>query len=102
MPPSIAESQELVLSSSGELKQSKSNELNWSSLCAIALCGAMALQGSPTCWVAVHRMHHQYTDRPGDPHSPRDGKRWAHMGWILRGALHNETDRSQGAASAKR
>lgn len=34
---------------------------------------------------------HQYTDRPGDPHSPRDGKWWAHIGWILRGALHNET-----------
>jgi stearoyl-CoA desaturase (delta-9 desaturase) len=58
---------------------------------AMALCGAMALQGSPTYWVAVHRMHHQYTDKPGDPHSPRDGKWWSHMGWILRGALHNET-----------
>src|SRR5580692_9402532 len=58
---------------------------------AMALCGAMALQGSPTYWVAVHRMHHQFTDRPGDPHSPRDGKWWAHAGWILRGALHNET-----------
>jgi stearoyl-CoA desaturase (delta-9 desaturase) len=22
-------------------------------------------------WVAVHRKHHAYTDRPGDPHSPR-------------------------------
>lgn len=58
---------------------------------AMALCGAMALQGSPTYWVAVHRMHHQYTDRAGDPHSPRDGKWWSHMGWIMRGALHNET-----------
>jgi stearoyl-CoA desaturase (delta-9 desaturase) len=58
---------------------------------AMALCGAMALQGSPTYWVAVHRMHHQYTDKPGDPHSPRDGKWWSHMGWILRGSLHNET-----------
>jgi fatty-acid desaturase len=57
----------------------------------MAICGAMALQGSPIYWVAVHRMHHQFTDRPGDPHSPRDGKWWSHMGWILRGALHNET-----------
>jgi fatty-acid desaturase len=57
----------------------------------MAFIGAGALQGSPTYWVAVHRMHHQYTDRPGDPHSPRDGKWWSHMGWILRGALHNET-----------
>jgi stearoyl-CoA desaturase (Delta-9 desaturase) len=22
-------------------------------------------------WVAVHRKHHTFTDRPGDPHSPR-------------------------------
>lgn len=58
---------------------------------AMAICGTMSLQGSPTYWVAVHRMHHQYTDKPGDPHSPRDGKWWSHMGWILRGSLHNET-----------
>jgi stearoyl-CoA desaturase (delta-9 desaturase) len=58
---------------------------------AMAICGSMALQGSPIYWVAVHRLHHQLTDRPGDPHSPRDGKWWSHMGWILRGALHSET-----------
>src|SRR5450432_2685496 len=58
---------------------------------AMAICGTMSLQGSPTYWVAVHRMHHQYNDKPGDPHSPRDGKWWSHMGWILHGSLHNET-----------
>jgi stearoyl-CoA desaturase (delta-9 desaturase) len=58
---------------------------------AMAICGSMALQGSPIYWVAVHRLHHQLTDKPGDPHSPRDGKWWSHMGWILRGALHSET-----------
>jgi fatty-acid desaturase len=57
----------------------------------IAVCGTMALQGGPIYWVAVHRLHHQLTDRPGDPHSPRDGKWWSHMGWILRGSLHSET-----------
>ncbi|MGA8044149.1 MAG: fatty acid desaturase [Terracidiphilus sp.] len=57
----------------------------------MAICGAMTLQGSPIYWVAVHRMHHHFTDRSGDPHSPRDGKWWSHMGWILHGALHNET-----------
>jgi fatty-acid desaturase len=57
----------------------------------MAICGTLALQGSPIYWVAVHRMHHQFTDKPGDPHSPRDGKWWSHMGWILRGALHSET-----------
>jgi fatty-acid desaturase len=58
---------------------------------AMAVCGTMALQGSPIYWVAVHRLHHQLTDKPGDPHSPRDGKWWSHMGWILYGTLHNET-----------
>src|SRR3984885_11936827 len=57
----------------------------------MAICGTMSLQGSPAYWVAVHRMHHQYTDKPGDPHSPRDGKWWSHMGWILHGSLHSET-----------
>ena len=57
----------------------------------IAVCGTMALQGGPIYWVAVHRLHHQLTDRPGDPHSPRDGKWWSHIGWILRGSLHSET-----------
>jgi len=57
----------------------------------MAVCGTMALQGSPSYWVAVHRLHHQYTDKPGDPHSPRDGKWWSHMGWILHGSLHSET-----------
>jgi stearoyl-CoA desaturase (delta-9 desaturase) len=57
----------------------------------LAGCGTMALQGGPLYWVAVHRMHHQYTDKPGDPHSPRDGKWWSHMGWILEGSLHSDS-----------
>src|SRR5277367_6185590 len=57
----------------------------------MAGCGTMALQGGPLYWVAVHRMHHQFTDKPGDPHSPRDGAWWSHMGWILEGSLHNES-----------
>lgn len=59
---------------------------------AIATCGTMALQGGPIYWVAVHRLHHQHTDQPGDPHSPRDGKWWSHMGWLLNGSLHNHQD----------
>jgi stearoyl-CoA desaturase (delta-9 desaturase) len=56
----------------------------------IATCGTMALQGGPIYWVGVHRLHHQLTDKPGDPHSPRDGKWWSHMDWILHGTLHNQ------------
>ena len=62
----------------------------WLEYC-IATCGALALQGGPIYWVAVHRMHHRYTDKAGDPHSPRDGKWWSHMGWIMNASLRNET-----------
>ena len=50
-----------------------------------ATFGTMTLEGGPIFWVATHRMHHQLSDQPGDPHSPRDGGFWSHMGWILWG-----------------
>ena len=57
-----------------------------------ALCGTLTLEGGPIFWVAVHRIHHQKSDQEGDPHSPRDGAWWSHMGWILFGeAKHNNT-----------
>jgi stearoyl-CoA desaturase (delta-9 desaturase) len=57
-----------------------------------ALCGALTFEGGPIFWVATHRIHHQKSDQPGDPHSPRDGAWWAHVGWILFGeANHSNT-----------
>jgi len=57
-----------------------------------AVCGALTLEGGPIFWVATHRLHHQKSDQPGDPHSPRDGAWWAHMGWMLFGeARHSNT-----------
>ncbi|HYW47288.1 MAG TPA: fatty acid desaturase [Bryobacteraceae bacterium] len=57
-----------------------------------AVCGACTLEGGPIFWVAVHRVHHQNSDQPGDPHTPRDGAWWAHVGWILFGKTnHNNT-----------
>ena len=47
-----------------------------------AIFGRLALQGDPIRWVAVHRKHHAHADETGDPHSIRDGFRWAHMDWI--------------------
>ena len=57
--------------------------------------GTMAAQGPPAFWVGVHRQHHAFTDRPGDPHSPRlhgeglsgrlRGLWHAHMGWLIDG-----------------
>ena len=55
-------------------------------------CGTLALEGGPIFWVATHRVHHQKSDQEGDPHTPREGGWWAHMGWILRGTgLHQES-----------
>jgi stearoyl-CoA desaturase (delta-9 desaturase) len=57
-----------------------------------AVCGSLTLEGGPLFWVATHRIHHQRSDQPGDPHSPRDGAWWSHVGWILLGeSKHNNT-----------
>jgi stearoyl-CoA desaturase (Delta-9 desaturase) len=58
-----------------------------------ATCGTMTLEGGPIFWVATHRMHHQLSDMPGDPHSPRDGAFWSHMGWILWGDSNHKNTR---------
>lgn len=60
---------------------------------ALAAAGSMAAQGSLSYWVANHRRHHQYTDRPGDIHSPYydeqrelgvvEGFWHSHMGWTF-------------------
>lgn len=62
----------------------------------LALAGAFAIQGPVIRWVADHRRHHAFSDRPGDPHSPHlhDGEGWmdmfkglwyAHIGWFWDG-----------------
>ena len=59
----------------------------------LAICGTLALEGGPIFWVAVHRAHHQYSDKQGDPHTPREGKWWAHIIWMLVGnASHCNLD----------
>ena len=51
---------------------------------AIAIIGALALQGGPIFWVAGHRRHHAYTeDVDRDPYSAKRGFWWSHMGWLL-------------------
>jgi fatty-acid desaturase len=49
----------------------------------LALLGSLSLEANPTAWVAHHRQHHQFPDRPGDPHSAREGFWWSHMLWIV-------------------
>jgi stearoyl-CoA desaturase (delta-9 desaturase) len=62
----------------------------------LAVFGSMAVEGSVIDWVATHRKHHNYSDQPGDPHSPHldEAPGWrgvlrglghAHVGWMFRG-----------------
>ena len=60
-----------------------------------AILGSAAIEGPAISWVADHRKHHAYSDRPGDPHSPHvdHGVGWsgalrgllhAHVGWLFK------------------
>jgi stearoyl-CoA desaturase (delta-9 desaturase) len=61
----------------------------------LAVLGSAAIEGPAISWVADHRKHHAFSDRPGDPHSPHvdHGVGWsgalrglahAHVGWLFR------------------
>lgn len=60
----------------------------------LGLAGAATGQGFVVRWIFDHRVHHQYTDAAGDPHSPHvlatlSGGTWrglwhAHAGWLFR------------------
>lgn len=57
----------------------------------LTFCGTLALESGPIQWVATHRIHHAFTEVPGrDPHTPRDGTYWAHIGWIFRGTAQTQ------------
>jgi stearoyl-CoA desaturase (delta-9 desaturase) len=69
----------------------------------LAVLGSAAIEGPVISWVADHRKHHAFSDRPGDPHSPHvghgDGLRGAlrglahaHVGWLF---LHTQRGAKQ-------
>jgi stearoyl-CoA desaturase (delta-9 desaturase) len=69
----------------------------------LAVAGSMSVEMGVIDWVATHRRHHAYSDKPGDPHSPhleaRNGWRgivrglwYAHMGWLF-GPERTSTER---------
>ena len=61
----------------------------------LTICATFALEGGPLFWVATHRQHHQHSDADPDPHTPRHGGFWAHMGWIMFGSMeHNDVQRT--------
>ena len=62
---------------------------------ALAILGSAAIEGPVISWVADHRKHHAFSDKPGDPHSPHvdhgvglrgalRGLLHAHVGWLFR------------------
>jgi stearoyl-CoA desaturase (delta-9 desaturase) len=69
---------------------------NWFSV-ILAVSGSLAFEGSLASWVANHKIHHRYTDLPGDPHSPwnKDGVIrgffHAHIGWLSRPGVDEKT-----------
>ncbi len=57
-------------------------------LTTLALC---SLEDTPSRWVANHRLHHAHSDETEDPHSPRNGVGWSHVGWLFRRAPHRRS-----------
>jgi stearoyl-CoA desaturase (Delta-9 desaturase) len=65
----------------------------------LGILGSMAAEGPVIFWAATHRRHHQFSDQPGDPHSPNlhgagivgtlRGLWHAHVGWLF---VHHVTD----------
>lgn len=49
----------------------------------LLLGGYLSLQGAPVSWVGIHRLHHQVTDTPSDPHTPLRGYFYAFIGWLF-------------------
>ena len=50
---------------------------------SIVVLGVCCAQDTPARWVSVHRLHHQHSDEPADPHSPLAGLFWSHMSWLM-------------------
>src|SRR5215471_6493804 len=51
----------------------------------LLVLGSMAIEGNCIKWAADHLLHHQRSDKQGDPHSPTEGLWHAHVGWLFGG-----------------
>ena len=54
--------------------------------------GTLSIQNGAIEWVATHRIHHAHTETDRDPHTPRHGAFWAHVGWIFRGTAQSHDE----------
>ncbi|GKD07480.1 fatty acid desaturase, type 1 protein [Tanacetum coccineum] len=64
----------------------------------IVYCGAQSGEGEPIYWVSVHKNHHKYVDTEKDPHTPKEGFWFSHMGWLF----DNEYIAAKGGESRSR
>ena len=51
----------------------------------LLVLGSMAIEGKCIDWAANHLLHHQLSDKEGDPHTPTEGLWHAHLGWLFAG-----------------
>lgn len=58
------------------------NSPGWFEIAGTIL-GNLSIIGSSIAWVAVHRQHHRYSDREGDPHTPKESFLKAQWGGIF-------------------
>ena len=49
----------------------------------LLVLGSMAIEGNCIGWAADHLLHHQLSDKKGDPHSPTEGLWHSHLGWLF-------------------
>lgn len=49
----------------------------------VLLAGSLSVEGGPTRWASIHRLHHAKSDQEGDPHSPRVSTMWSHLYWMF-------------------
>lgn len=63
--------------------QHKAGELRTPAQLIVGLNCILAMQGRIKDWVNYHTQHHRFSDRPGDPHNPAEGRFWAWIGWVL-------------------
>lgn len=53
--------------------------------CCLLIAGCTGFVGTPLWFAAGHRKHHQFSDKPGDLHSPVvDNLFYSHLGWLFR------------------
>lgn len=58
----------------------------------LAVLGTTTMQKGPIWWTSRHVIHHKYSDKLSDVHSPRQYGFWhAHVGWLLFNK-HSATD----------